>query len=302
VPQPGGGFLLLWLDDTSQLPDEPPVQCFGQRFDGGGNPLGASFEVPSLTDTLSAVVPAADGGFVALFPRLREGISYDLLASRYDPEGRPLGTTFRVNDQPIQGLQGSTPFSMSTTGAGDFVAVWQRRPVPGAGGLSARRFALSGDLLGGELAVAEGPVTGLPQLAALPGGGFAAAWQGEDGDGWGVFARWFDASGAPLTGARQVADSAAGDQSQPAIAAGAGGEVLIAWRGAGRVDGQLFSAPGARSGASFALDPQDETEQGFPVLAATGTGYAAAWISGSSDAYGYGVKDLRARRLGRPGF
>jgi hypothetical protein len=141
----------------------------------------------------------------------------------------------------------------------------------------------------------------MPELAAMPGGGFAAAWQGEDEGGWGgwgVFARWFDASGAPLGGAYQVADSAAGDQSQPAIAAGAGGGVLIAWRGVVRVDAQLFSAPGKRSGAQFALVPQDGNEQISPALAATATGYVAAWISGTGEHNG--VKDLQARELARP--
>jgi len=299
LPQPGGGFLLLWQDDPNLDDDESPVQGFVQRFDGDGNALGARLEAPSLANRSPATAPAPDGGFVAMFPKLREGISYDLLAERYDAEGRSLGNPFLINERPIARLSGSPPFQLSATGSGGFVAVWERRPGPGslAGGFFARRFSLSG-VLGAELAVAEGPVTGLPDLAALPGGGFAATWQGEDGDGWGVFARWFDAAGAPLTGAYQVADSAAGDQSQPAIAAGTGGDVLIAWRGANRVYAQFFTAPGRRSGARFALDPEGENEQYAPALAAAENGYVAAWISSNGEPYG--VKNLQARQLARP--
>ena len=45
-----------------------------------------------------------------------------------------------------------------------------------------------------------------PDVAVGPDGRFAVAWRADqqDGDGWGVFARWFDSAGAALTGEVQV--------------------------------------------------------------------------------------------------
>ena len=38
-------------------------------------------------------------------------------------------------------------------------------------------------------------------VGALSDGGFVVAWQSQnlDGDGWGIYAKRFDASGAPIT-------------------------------------------------------------------------------------------------------
>ena len=60
---------------------------------------------------------------------------------------------------------------------------------------------------------------GFPAVAAAPDGSFVVVWQsqGQDGDGWGIFAQRFDRSGTPVGGEVAVNEGTAGDQQAPAV-------------------------------------------------------------------------------------
>ncbi len=71
-----------------------------------------------------------------------------------------------------------------------------------------------------------------PDVAVGRDGGFAVVWRAEDqdGDGWGVFARWFDWKGDALTGEVPVNTATFGDQYSPGIGADGQGRFVVVWR------------------------------------------------------------------------
>lgn len=164
---------------------------------------------------------------------------------------------------------------------GGFVVVWQSEGQDGDGwGIFAQSFDDDGSLAGPEIQVNS--TTAGDQRAPVVAhdhrddhqGKFTIAWEssGQDGDGWGVYARRFDASG-PLTGEVQVAVSGAGDQRRPALAIQPSRHAVFAWEGPDgsgpgiflrRFDDDLTSpgnevranvdTAGFQSGASLACD------------------------------------------------
>ena len=60
-----------------------------------------------------------------------------------------------------------------------------------------------------------------------------AVWasNGQDGSGWGIYGRKFDAAGNPLTNEFLVNQTTAGDQTQPAIAVDGRGDFVVTWTG-----------------------------------------------------------------------
>lgn len=115
-------------------------------------------------------------------------------------------------------------------------------------GVRARRFRADGEPLGEAFRINETrPGTQLrPAIARTPDGGFLAIWtsvSGQDGSGRGVYARRFDADGAPRSPEIQVDLFVKGNQSQPAVAVDAHGRGLFVWRSARR-DGDGFGILG----------------------------------------------------------
>src|SRR5262249_20034412 len=122
--------------------------------------------------------------------------------------------------------------------SGNFVTVWQS----GGSGLAStqdadvflQRWNSDGTLRGTEVRVntTVAGCQGAPAVAAAPDGSFVVVWQsqGQDGDGWGIFAQRFDRTGAPVGGEVVVNQSTAGDQQVPAVVYDpSGASFTVAW-------------------------------------------------------------------------
>jgi hypothetical protein len=146
--------------------------------------------------------------------------------------------------------------SMAADRSGRFVVVWPvARTAGGPAGIYARRFSASGDPLGPPFRVSqEEGYDRWPSVAADAAGNFVIAWERHwDGDGPGVYARLFEASGAPPGDEFPVNGETAGYQGQPSVAMSGDGRFLIAWTSAGALRGQLFERTGIRRGAEVEL-------------------------------------------------
>ncbi|MFM2052137.1 MAG: hypothetical protein RL456_174, partial [Pseudomonadota bacterium] len=181
------------------------------------------------------------------------------------------------------------------------VVVWAAESVDGSGtAVVGRWLDAAGAPVGGEFAVsvtAAGSQTA-PRIAARVGGGFVVTWQsdGQDGSGWGVYARVFDDAGVALGGEIAVAAMTAGAQSEPAVAATADGGFVVVHAGdladgAGRgVVAQRFDASGAALGGPIAVNATTADDQGAPSVAAVPSGgFVVAWQSRLQDGDGLGV-------------
>ncbi|HEX6228248.1 MAG TPA: Ig-like domain-containing protein, partial [Solirubrobacterales bacterium] len=253
APGPNGGFTVVWRGtDSAYDPDcislnqscPGSQEIYARRFDAAGAPLGGEITVnATTTGNQSAPAVASDpgGGFTVVWAGNGPGDGTGIYARRFDAAGAPLGGEMAVNATTV-GDQ-AMPAVASDPGGG-FTAVWQSHSEVGGQDyydVYARRFDAAGAALGGEIAVntvANGAVFeayggASPAIAADAGGGFTVAWHSHtpDSSGWDVYARRFDAGGAPLGGEIAVGTTPGGllSQPSPAIAPRPGGGFTVTW-------------------------------------------------------------------------
>lgn len=137
-----------------------------------------------------------------------------------------------------------------------------------------------------------------PSIAADAGGNYVAVWasNGQDGSGYGIFARRFNSLGTPLGGEFQVNLNAAGDQSQPSIAMTPGGAFVVTWTSLSpTTSGDIYyrrfnSFAGALDGADVPVNTFATGNQESPRVAIDGAGnFAIAWDSEGQDGSSYGI-------------
>lgn len=115
--------------------------------------------------------------------------------------------------------------AVTADASGNFTVAWET-----SGGLRARRFNVAGNPLGGEVAVASGPLPDAgrhPAVAGASGGDFVVAWE----SGTAIYARLFDHRQLPRGPELQVSTAATGAQAGPAIAASLVSDVVVTWSG-----------------------------------------------------------------------
>jgi Domain of unknown function (DUF4347) len=149
----------------------------------------------------------------------------------------PQGAEVRINNVTLgtQALSDSRGGNQIATFAdGSFVVVWE---VSGGNNILARRFAVDGTALTGDIAVNSDTshIVSQAVVAVDQGSGrFVVAWtnDGLDGSGNGVYLRVFDSAGMVVSGAdARVNPAGALQQSQPAVAVTANGDAIITYTG-----------------------------------------------------------------------
>ena len=208
----------------------------------------------------------------------------------------PLGSEFRVNSYTT----GSQTFPAVTTSPnGGFVVVWGS-----AYDVIARRFDSAGSPIGAGFAVntyTSGTQT-LPRVGMDAGGNFVVVWEsaGQDGSGYGVFGRRFDAAGNPLGAEIQITVFTNSNQLRPVIATNANGSFVVAWQSAA-LDGsgygvfaRRFDPAGAALGGEFQVNTYTTFIQQRPSIGADASGnFVVAWQSQNGGA----GDDVFARRF-----
>ncbi len=122
---------------------------------------------------------------------------------------------------------------------------------------------------------------GSAAVAAGSDGGFAVVWRSEnqDGDGWGVFARWYDILAGPLTDEVQVNVFTTGNQLAPRVTADGQGRYVIAWRDSGRgFFARRFDAAGNALGGELELTGNLPTLSGGDISANVPGQFIASWL------------------------
>lgn len=164
-----------------------------------------------------------------------------VFAQRFNAQGARVGPEFQVNTSRVDNQLGP---AVSMDGSGNFIVSWSSRDQDGSDWeIYGQRFDAQGTPLGGEFQV-NTHTSGSQQLAvnAVDQAGHGIiAWcsRGQDGDGVGIFAQRFDASGTPLGDEFQVNRFATNEQASPSIATNDRGHFVIAWHSQGQ-DGSGF--------------------------------------------------------------
>jgi hypothetical protein len=167
--------------------------------------------------------------------------------------------------------------------------------------------------LGTEFQV-NGSTTGdqrYPSVAADAAGNFVVVWatDGQDGSGAGVFARRYDANGAPRGPEFQVNTYTTDDQSFPSVASDAAGNFVVVWESNGQdgdsigIFGRRFDAQGAPTTPEFAVNTQTLSYQAAADVAFDSSGgFVVVWMSYLQDGDYTGIYaqrfDAAAARMG----
>ena len=284
------------------------------------SPLLPEALVNSITvgsQTSPNVASLLDGSYVVTWVSPdQDGSGSAIIAQRFTAAGQQIGNAFIVNSTQV-----STQSDPSIVGTDDggFVIVWEslNQDVPASFdfGVFGQRFGADGLPAGDEFQINETNVTFTqfdPEVAAIPGGGFAVAFTDDSGDGNadGIRVRFYDAAGVPTGTDIQVNSETASNQSLPAIgtinaSAGANGlasgGVVVIWTsptsgtaGDGSGDGvfgQIYDASGAAVGTEFLVNTQTTNQQTDASVAGLAGGrFVVVWEdTNGTDGSGVGV-------------
>jgi Ca2+-binding RTX toxin-like protein len=316
---PDGGWLVVW---QSSGQDGSGYGVYGQRYSESGIPLGAEFRVNSYTtnyQTNPSVAALADGGWVVAWDSDgQDGSGFGVYYRRYAADGTP-GSELQVNVYTTSAQE--TP---AVTGLidGGWLVTWESTGQDGSVyGVYGRRYAADGTP-GDEFRLNEytnNQQYGL-SVTALADGGWLATWQsnGQDGSGFGVYARRYASDGA--AGAEFKVNQTTSDaQIQPSVTELAGGGFVVTWASMSRVYdyavygnyysyniyGRLFSASSEPVTGDFLIsenkrDPRF-TQQEPSVTALTDGGWVVVWQSDQTDGSGYGIDGRRYDASGNAG-
>ena len=190
----------------------------------------------------------------------------------------------------LPGDQSHPSLGIKTTGG---YIVWEDNLTDGDGlGISARRLdsSLSGSFSSFRVNVIGAGDQERPQVALLSNGGTAFVWQGGPRSYQHIYARFLSASGTWVTPASDVLVNTFTNNFQvnPAVAALANGNVVVAWGSFNELSGnslqdvyaQVLSPVGQKVGGEFLVNQFTSYNQRTPAIAGLSDGrFVVAWIS-----------------------
>ncbi len=188
--------------------------------------------------------------------------------------------------------------AIAMDGAGNYVVVWQSVGQDGdQGGIYAKRYNALGVAQGGEFRVnvVTAGDQAAPAVAMRPNGDFVVTWQshGQDGSGWGIYARQFSAAGVAQSGDILVNTITFGDQITPAIGIDGAGNFTVAWSQFATswgVYAQRFTAAGAATGSPFVANTTTAGDQVSPVVGMDAAGnFTVGWSSYNPMTLSWGI-------------
>lgn len=277
-----------------------------------GQPLGHEFQV---NETIAGnqedpdVAADANGNFVVVWQSDRsDGTGRDVFGRVYDNAGNPLSGEIRINE--VASGDHTRP-AVASDANGNFIVVWESAGQDGDGlAVFGRGFDRFGTQLGGEFRV-NTFTTGDqddPDIAADPSGNFVVVWDGpgDTGSSRGIFARRYDASGAPLDSEEFVVNTfTAGSQTEPSIAVDTHGHFIVVWESDGQdlsgdgVFGQRYDAFGNPQGVEIPVNTTIDGDQANPAVASDAEGnFIVVWQSDDQDGNGRAVIGRRFDKFG----
>ena len=286
--EPDGDFVVAWASYDDVGAGNSGIRA--RRFNAAGVAQGVEMSVNTYTlngQLEPTVAVDGTGNFVvAWMSSGQDGSGNGIYAQRYNSAGGAQGPEFRVNQvtfdnqvAPDAGMDGN----------GDFVITWESVGQDGSsGGIYARRYNSFGTAQGAEVRV-NSYTTGLQWQSKVdmnPSGSFIVTWssQAQDGEGFGVYAQRYTATGFPLGGEFRVNTYTQSDQGSPDVALEDGGSFVVTWESDGQdgddlgVFAQRFTSAGLPRGGEFRVNAHTTIGQLKPAVALQPQGdFVVAW-------------------------
>jgi len=289
-----GGYVVAW----ASVQDGDEYGVYMQRYDANGGTVGNETAVNTTTEGNQhqpSVTSLTNGGFIVVWASTQGGDD-DIYAQRYDSNGTPDPAGEFAVSTGATGIQSAPSITGLTDGG--FVVTWHTNQG-GDYDIYARRYDSNGAATEAEFRVSAA-ITNTQMWSSttgLSGGGFVVTWAsggGQDGDGYGVFGRLYDASGNGGT-EFQVNTLTTSDQSDPSVSALQDGGFVVAWNSNQGGDYDIYarrytSAGTATETEEFIVNTTTTGSQLTPsVTGLSGGDYVVAWttLQGSdADVYG----------------
>jgi len=229
----------------------------------------------------------------------------------------PAGPEFRVNTSTPHDQVGA---AVAVDADGDFVVVWasaetslnlsEGEPGP-VHNVLAQRYNAAGVPQGAEFFVNTTTLDDqtLPDVAMDAAGNFVVVWTsiGQIGPGAEVYARRFNAAGAPLSGEFRVNTYTTSSQGSASIAMDTDGDFIVAWDSYGQEVGavgfgvyaQRYNSAGVPQGAEMHINTFTTSYQRTPDVATDAVGnFVVTWESFDQDGSSIGVYARRYNAAG----
>ena len=281
---------------------------------GGGNSpvfLGDDIEISpagSVPNQSPGVARLKDGSVVVTWANFGgDGGRYGVFGQRLTSAGEKLGGKFRLSTTADSNQRSSTVAALAD---GGFAAAWvsENQRFERSADVFARIFGPAGTPLTGEMRLNQSTnLTATPALAALPEGGFVAAWAEYDYDapanGWDITVGAFTQQAVATRPTVRLNTYRKSDQLSPKLAVG-NGTLMAVWSSKGQdgsregVFGRSLSPQLELLDEESGLNQTTISQQLTPVIASDPTGRAlVAWSSFGSLDSGF---DLMARKFIAP--
>ena len=197
------------------------------EFQVNHTPLGRSFYADG-----PAMAMDANDNYVVVWLNDRDSGYSTIYAQRFTAAAQPIGAEFAVS--PINRADESAP-AVAMASNGNFVVVWSRREGDsGFFDIYGRRFDNNGNSLGEEFRVNSYTTDQQvdPAVAYIGTNSFVITWSsaGQDGNGDGIFAQRFAATGEPLGREFLVNRMTGGNQFAPTLAGHTDDSFLVVWQ------------------------------------------------------------------------
>jgi len=268
-----GNFIVVW---NSYLQDKSSNGIFGQRCDKNCTPLGEEIQINTTSggnQKEPSVAMDTAGYFIVVWqgPGTAEADKEDIFARRFDSNGRPLGSEFRVNTN-TNDKQLCPRAAMNNTGK--CVIVWESANVPedGKKAICSQLYDSNGLKIGTEFVANDGPSDGrYPNAAIDSQGNFAVVWM-QDKSSNSIIGRLYNADGSPKVEPFEVSTIRFSSVTQPSISMSTEGRFVVAWDGDPELAGlddihaRMFEADGTAIDEQFIVNTTIEGPQQNPKV------------------------------------
>jgi hypothetical protein len=294
-----GDYVAAWASNGE---DGSGWGVYAERFQANGSPAGPEVRVNTTTagdQTDPAVAMDSAGDTVITWSSYgQDGSGWGVYSQRYDAAGVAQGGETRVNTTTAGDQDGAR---VAMDGKGNYVVTWQSYGQDGSGwGIYAQRFNAAGVAQGSQFRV-NATTTGdqeFPDVAMNAAGNFVVTWSsyGQDGSGWGVYGRRYNASGASQGGEFRVNNTTAGDQEYSAVAMDSYGDFVITWSSNGEdgsgwgVYARRYNSSGVAQGSEFLVNNYTLGDQMYSAVTMDSSGrFVITWSSYGESGCGWSV-------------
>jgi len=275
-----GNFVVIWTSYYSSGNKSNEIR--GRRFAADGSPINANeFEINTIeagNQKEPAVAMDSSGNFVVVWqgPQAIEDANEDIFAQRFEPNGQPIGSEFRVNTNTFS-RQLHPEIAMNNTG--HFVIVWESETLGGipseAWSICSQIYDSNGQPIGTEFGVNLLLQSRYPDVAMDGYGNFTVVWMQDDDQHSHnvIMARRYDAAGQAKTDPCELSTGKFYTIAHPSIAMDGTGHFVVCWEGHPDSDDEKdiharrYKFDGSALSQQFTVNTTTAAAQQYPEVA-----------------------------------